>query len=134
MAQVVETLRNKSEGRGFGSRWCHWNFLLTESFRPHYGPGVDSACNRNEYKEYFLGGKGGRCIGLATLPIVLKSGILNLLEPSGPFQACNGIALFCFVLLSFASLGRRPDKTNSFALERIRKAELTAQIRSPTST
>jgi len=27
------------------------------------------------------------------MPIVLKSGILNLLEPSGPVQACNGIAL-----------------------------------------
>ena len=27
------------------------------------------------------------------MPIVLKSGNLNLLEPSGPVQACNGIAL-----------------------------------------
>ena len=27
------------------------------------------------------------------VPIVLKSGILSLLEPSGPVQACNGIAL-----------------------------------------
>ena len=27
------------------------------------------------------------------VPIVLKSGCLNLLEPSGPVQACNGIAL-----------------------------------------
>jgi len=27
------------------------------------------------------------------VPIVLKSGILNLLEPSGPVQACNRIAL-----------------------------------------
>jgi hypothetical protein len=26
-------------------------------------------------------------------PIVLKSGSLNLLEPSGPVEACNGIAL-----------------------------------------
>jgi hypothetical protein len=30
--------------------------------------GVDSACNRNEYQEYFLGGKGGRSVGLTTLP------------------------------------------------------------------
>jgi len=36
----------------------------------HYGPGVDSASNINEYQEYFLGGgdKGGRCIRLTTLP------------------------------------------------------------------
>ena len=27
------------------------------------------------------------------MPIVLKSGNLNLLERSGPVQACNGIAL-----------------------------------------
>jgi hypothetical protein len=27
------------------------------------------------------------------VPIVLKCGILNFLEPSGPVQACNGIAL-----------------------------------------
>ena len=27
------------------------------------------------------------------MPIVLKCGSLNLLEPSGPVQACNGIAL-----------------------------------------
>jgi hypothetical protein len=27
------------------SQWCHWNFSLTYSFRPHCGPAVDSACN-----------------------------------------------------------------------------------------
>jgi len=26
--QLVEALRYKSEGRGFDSRWCHWNFSL----------------------------------------------------------------------------------------------------------
>jgi len=29
VAQLVETLRYKPGGRGFDSRWCHWNFLLT---------------------------------------------------------------------------------------------------------
>ena len=28
-----------------------------KSIRSHYGPGVDSASNRNEYQEYFLGVK-----------------------------------------------------------------------------
>jgi len=32
------------------------------------------------------------------VPIVLKSGILNLLEPSGPVQACNGFALATYIL------------------------------------
>jgi hypothetical protein len=47
---LVDALRYKPEGREFDSRLCHWNFSLTKSFRPHYGPGVDSAINRNEYK------------------------------------------------------------------------------------
>ena len=32
-------------------------FIDINSFRSHYGPGVDSASNRNEYQEYFLGVK-----------------------------------------------------------------------------
>jgi hypothetical protein len=53
---VVKALRYKPAGRGFDSRWCHWNFSVT-SFRSHYGPGVDTASNRNEYQVYFLGVK-----------------------------------------------------------------------------
>ena len=30
-------------------------FIDIKSFRWHYGPGIDSASNRNEYQEYFLG-------------------------------------------------------------------------------
>ena len=34
-------------------------FLIDiKSFQSHYGPGVGSASNRNEYREYFLGVKG----------------------------------------------------------------------------
>ena len=32
-------------------------FTHIKSFRSHYGPGVDSTSNRNEYQEYFLGVK-----------------------------------------------------------------------------
>ena len=53
---AVKTLRYKPAGRGFDSRWCHWSFSLTY-LRPQYGPGVDSASNRNEYQVYFLGVK-----------------------------------------------------------------------------
>jgi len=42
---VVKVLCYKSEGRGFDSRLCHWNFSLTQS----------SVSNRNEYQEHFLG-------------------------------------------------------------------------------
>jgi hypothetical protein len=44
---VVKALRYKPAGRGFDSRWCHWNFSVTHSFRSHYSPGVDPASNRN---------------------------------------------------------------------------------------
>jgi hypothetical protein len=37
------------------------------------------------------------------VPIVLKSGSFNLLEPSGPVKACNGIAL-PLPLLDFCAL------------------------------
>ena len=33
------------------------------------------------------------------MPTVLKSGNLNLLEPSGPVQACNGIAFLQLQLI-----------------------------------
>jgi len=32
-------------------------FIDIKSFRSHYGAGVNSASNRNEYQEYFLGVK-----------------------------------------------------------------------------
>jgi hypothetical protein len=54
VAQLVEALRYKSEGRGFNSRWFYWIFSLT-FFRPHYARWVDSAFNRNEYQECFVG-------------------------------------------------------------------------------
>jgi len=57
-------------------------------------PGVDSSSNRNEYQEYFLGGKGGWCIGLTTLPPTCAV-CLEIWEPQPPgtLKACNGIAL-----------------------------------------
>jgi len=56
-------------------------------------PGVDSA-SKSEYQDN-AEGKGGRCIMLTTyhhVPIVKKSGGLNLLEPCSPVQDCNGTA------------------------------------------
>jgi hypothetical protein len=29
LAQLVEAMRYKPEGRGFDSRWSHWNFSVT---------------------------------------------------------------------------------------------------------
>jgi hypothetical protein len=92
VAQLVEALRYKPEGRGFDSRWSHCNFSVTYSFRSHCGPGVDSASNRNEYQEFFLGGKDGRCVGLTTLPPSCAD-CLEILEPQPPGapRACPGL-------------------------------------------
>ena len=79
-------------------------FFDIKSFRSHYGPEVDSASNTNEYQEYFLRGKVGRCVRLTTLPascaVVTKFGNLKFLEPPGPVHACNGTAL-PLIYLSF---------------------------------
>jgi hypothetical protein len=48
---LVEALCYNPEGRGFDFWWCHWNFSMSYSFWLHYGPGVDSASNINEYQE-----------------------------------------------------------------------------------
>ena len=60
--------------------------------RPHYGPGVDSVSNINEYQEYFLGGKGGRCVGLTTL-LHSCADCLEIWEPQprGTLRACPGL-------------------------------------------
>jgi hypothetical protein len=28
VVQLVESMRYRAEGRGFDSRWCHWNFFI----------------------------------------------------------------------------------------------------------
>ena len=57
---------------------------------PHLAP-------RLKNQECFLGVKAAGAYDWQPyhlhVPIVLKSGSLNLLESSGPVQACNGIAL-----------------------------------------
>jgi hypothetical protein len=90
VAQLVEARRYKPEGRGFGSRRGHWNFSFTESFRPHYGPGIDSASSRNEYQEYFLVVKGGRCVGLTNLTLSCAD-YLQLWEPQGLTRPVQGL-------------------------------------------
>ena len=87
-------LRYKPEGRGFDPRWCHWNFSLTQSFWQHYGPGVDSASNRNEYQEYFLGGKDGRCVWLTLPPSCAHCLEIWESQPPGTLRACPGLLFF----------------------------------------
>jgi len=54
---VVKVLCYKSEGRWFVPAGVSGFFIDITSLRSHYGLGVDSASNRNEYQEHFLGVK-----------------------------------------------------------------------------
>jgi hypothetical protein len=92
VALLFHELRYIPEGCGFDSRRCHWNFSLTYSFRPHCGPGVNSASKRNKYQEYFLRGKGGRCVGLTTLASSCAD-CLEIWEPQLPgiLRTCPGL-------------------------------------------
>jgi hypothetical protein len=108
-------LRHKPEDRGLDSRWCHQIFHW-----PNLSdPGVDSASNKYEYKEYFPGDKCDQCVGLTSchlhVPTVIKSEILNLLETSGTYRPVSGIVLhFLHCYQSLAGLLSRlykPDMT-----------------------
>ena len=82
-------------------------------------PGVDWA-SKNEYQDH-PGGKSGRCVRLTTyhlhVPIVKKSGGLNLLEPCGPVQACNGTALpFIYISLPVHSAGEMSNRAREICI------------------
>ena len=59
----------------------------------HYSPVVDSFSNRNGYQEYFLGSKGGRFVGLTSLPPSCGD-CLETWEPQPPgnVRAYTGVA------------------------------------------
>ena len=106
IAQLVEAQPYTPEGRGFDFRWYHWSFSLTQSFRPHYCPGVDLVSNRNEFQEYFLGCKGGRRVELTTLPPSCASTLSN---PQGLSRPVQGLF---FVLSQDKILDRGKGKLN----------------------
>jgi len=69
---------------------------VTFSFLPYHGSGVDSAPSENEYQKHFLWVNAAGAWGWPHhfhVPNVMKSGNLNLLEPSGTHRACYGTAL-----------------------------------------
>ena len=86
-------------------------FIDIKSFRSHYGSGIDSASNRNEYREYFLGGKGGRCVRLTTyhhpVPLLWNLGALTFWNPQGLSRPVMGLlCLFHYVLLKASRITR----------------------------
>ena len=85
VAQLVETLRYKPEGRWFDSRWSSrtwpWGLL---SFQQKWLPGIYSRC------------KERRCVGLTNLTPSCAA-CLEIWEPqpSGPLRICPGLYRDC---------------------------------------
>ena len=79
-------------------------------FRSHYGLGVDSASNRNEYQEYFPGGKGGRCVRLTTyhhpVPVSRNLETLTSWNPLGLSRPVMGLLYLFFPY--FSAYNRAP--------------------------
>ena len=75
----------------------HWH----KSSRSHYGPGVDSASNRNDYQENFLGVNAAGAYGWQPyhlpVPLSWNLGTLTSWEPLGHSRPVTG--LICLFLL-----------------------------------
>jgi hypothetical protein len=87
VAQLVKAMCYKTGGRGFDSR-C--DRVIIDVILP-----VDLPLTKMSTRNISWG-KGGRWVGLTLPPSCvdcLKIWSLNLLEISGPVQACNWIAL-----------------------------------------
>jgi len=75
-------------------RWGHWNFSMTVSFQPQYGPGIDSASDWNEDQEL---SRGGGCVGLTTLSQSCGDcQKIWVTQPPGTLRVCPGLYKDCF--------------------------------------
>ena len=83
-------------------------FVDIKSFPSHYGPGVDSASNRNEYQENFLRIKGGRCVRLTTYqhPVPLSRNLVTLTSwnPLGHSGPVTGMFRFASYFIRFNTI------------------------------
>jgi len=93
---VIKVLCYKSEGRSFDPSWCHWKFSLSLNSSDRAmvlgstQPLTEMSTRSNSWGLKWPVRKADNLP--PSCAVVMKSRI-NLLEPSGPFQACNGTVL-----------------------------------------
>ena len=77
----------------------HW-----QSSRSHYGPGVDSASNRNEYQENFLGVNAASAYRWQPyhlpVPLSWNLGTLTSWNPLGHSRPVTGLVCLYFIYLT----------------------------------
>jgi hypothetical protein len=78
------------------------------SFLPHYGLEVDTVSNKNEYQEYVLGSKGGRCFGPTNLTSSCAD-CLQIWQPQTPVPL-SALPVLRFSLHKNAKKMRPVDK------------------------
>ena len=97
VAQLVEPLRCKPEGRGFDSDGVIGIFQWQNPSGRTMALGLIQPLTGMSTSNISWGVKAAGAYGWQPyhlhVPTVLKCGSLILLEPSGPVQTCNGIAL-----------------------------------------
>ena len=94
---MVKALRYKPAGRGFDTHGVigifHWHNPSGRTM----ALGSTQPLTEMSTRCISWGDKACRCVRLTNLPpscaVVMKSGNLYFVEPSGPLQACNGTAL-----------------------------------------
>jgi hypothetical protein len=105
VAELVEALHYKPEGRGLDTRRCQLIFSIYVILSGALGPRVYAASNRNESQErkkYFSVVERDRCVKLINSPpfmsrLCRQCGIRNMSQPHRPPRAVTGIDLFCFL-------------------------------------
>jgi len=91
--------------------------IYIKSFRSHCGPGVDSASNRNEYREHFLGVKTACEIGLEVSADKNKYMVMSGVQNAGRIQSVRMDNSTSERVEEFKYLGTTLTHQNSIAEE-----------------